>query len=346
MKDRESILVTGGAGYIGSHTILEILRDGSYDVVSADNFSNGDANTFRRIAEISGKEVKNYNVDLTRAADTRRIFSENPQITAVIHFAALKSVPESVEKPELYFSNNVGSLEVLLGEMRTAGVNKLIFSSSCSVYGNSPVQPVTEETPLQKAESPYGATKLKCEEILRTYSAAHPEMKTAALRYFNPAGAHASGKTGEIQKRNVTGLVPILCAVAAGERKEIYIHGTDYPTRDGTCIRDYVHITDIARAHVLAHAWLNSSKSSAGMHVFNLGSGNGTTVEEAVNAFQKVNHLTLNVVRGPRRPGDVAAIYSNGEKAKRELGWQPELSLGEMMRSAWEWEKKYRSLQS
>lgn len=343
MHKRECILVTGGAGYIGSHTILELLREGKFRVISADNFSNSDRFTFERIREISGVEVENFNINLTEEASVEKLFHENPEIKAVIHFAALKSVPESVEKPALYFSNNVGSLEVLLRVMRKAGVHDLIFSSSCSVYGNSAAQPVTENTPLEKAESPYGESKQKCEQLLESAAAEDPQLRTVALRYFNPVGAHPSGKIGEIQARFLTNLVPVLCAVASGERKELIVHGTDYPTRDGTCIRDYIHVCDIARAHILALSWLRKEEQGSGMHIFNLGSGTGTTVLEAISVFEKVNGLKLRHTLGGRRPGDVAAIYSRADKAERELGWKMKYSLEDMMRTAWSWEKHRRA---
>ncbi len=335
--------MTGGAGYIGSHTLLELIREGQFDVISADNFSNSEPGMLTRLADAAGQAVKNYNIDLTRKADTQKIFTENPGIVAVIHFAALKSVPESVEKPELYFKNNCGSLEVILECMQEAGVNCLIFSSSCSVYGNAQNQPVDENTVLEKAESPYGASKQEGERILAAFCASHPSFKAVALRYFNPVGADKGGKIGEVQKRYLTNLVPYMCSVASGERKELLIHGSDYPTRDGTCIRDYIHVSDIARAHLMSFRWINEKDRGAGMHIFNLGSGKGTTVQEAVDVFQKVNRLQLNYRKAERRAGDVAVIYSKAEKAGRELGWKPELSVEEMMRTAWEWEKKYRS---
>lgn len=343
MKGRDCILVTGGAGYIGSHTLLEILKDGRYDAISVDNFSNSDRGTFQRIREISGIEVVNFEVDLTRPEAVEEVFSRYPSIKAVIHFAALKSVPESVEKPDLYMRNNVGSLEVLLDAMHRHGVRDLIFSSSCSVYGNSPTQPVDEDTPLQKAESPYGESKQRCEALLNSWAVSHPGMRIVSLRYFNPVGAHPSGKIGEIQSRFLTNLVPILCAVAAGVKKELWVHGQDYPTRDGTCVRDYIHVCDVAKAHLLAMDWLRTKAAPGKNHVFNLGSGRGTTVLEAIHAFEKVNDLKLNYTPGPRRAGDVAEIYSKADKASGELGWTMEYSLEEMMRTAWNWEKKFRA---
>ena len=319
MHTKQTLLVTGGAGYIGSHTILEIISDGSFDVVSADNFSNSDRNTFNRIAKISGKEIRNYEVDLTNQKETERIFNENPGITGVIHFAALKSVPESVEQPGRYHQNNNGSLRVVLDCMENAGVRYLIFSSSCSVYGNSASQPVDENTPLEKAESPYGETKQEGERMIREAVLKKQHLHALALRYFNPVGAHVSAEIGEIQPRYLTNLVPFMCSVAAGVQNELLIHGNDYPTPDGTCIRDYVHVTDIARAHLMAFRWLSSSEREREMHIFNLGSGKGVSVQQAIDVFERVNHLKLKYRVGGRRPGDVAVIYSKAEKTQNIL---------------------------
>ncbi len=343
MSNKPTILVTGGAGYIGSHTILSLLEASLYHVISADNFSNSGPETFGRIEEVSRTSVKNYPVDLRDPEKTRRIFSENPGITAIIHFAAMKSVPESVEKPEFYRDNNNNSLAVILSCMKEFKVRDLIFSSSCSVYGNVTDQPVDENTPLNKAESPYGETKQECEEMCKQFCLNEKEFRIVALRYFNPVGAHPSGKIGEIQERFLTNLVPILCKVASGVRKEVVIHGADYPTRDGTCVRDYVHVCDIARAHVLAFEWLTNGNVKGSFNIFNLGFGNGITVKEAIDTFENANSLRLNKSTGSRRAGDVAVIYSKANKAKSVLGWEPRFSLDEMMRTAWIWEKHHTS---
>lgn len=337
MAESPTILVTGGAGYIGSHTILELIRKGGVNVISADNFSNSSTRTFERIKRICGVAVKNYNVDLTNSETSRIIFEEN-QIDAVIHFAAFKSVGESVEQPEKYWRNNIESLKTILSLQHEFGVSTHIFSSSCSVYGNIEVLPVTEEAKLPKAESPYGETKQASEVVLSEFCEQHPEIKGISLRYFNPVGADHTGLLGEDPVFGTQNLVPILNQVAIGKRPALTVHGNDYDTPDGTCLRDYLHVTDLAKAHILAIDYAGSL-TEKNYDVFNLGEGTGTSVKELLEAFEQVNELEVPHSYGPRRPGDASAIYADCTKAKEVLGWTPGLDLNEMMRSSWKWEK-------
>lgn len=340
MDKLDKILVTGGAGYIGSHTIIELLETRSYQVVSADNFSNPNTlkDSMERIRAITGKEVVNYNIDLCDLQATRKLFRENG-FSGVIHFAAFKSVPESVAEPEKYHRNNIGSLENVLSCLKEFGVSNFIFSSSCSVYGNLEKMPVSEQTPLGEALSPYARTKQLGEEVIRNFAKANPSVRSLSLRYFNPVGAHPSGKTGESNKIT-TNLVPVICNVASGKLKELVVHGTDYPTPDGSCVRDYVHVSDIASAHVMALEYLASGKGSGNYDVLNLGTGKGVSVIEAVKAFERTTGVKVNYRLGPRRAGDVAVIYSDNKRAFGQLGWKPRYTLEEMMSTAWRWQRE------
>ena len=333
------ILITGAAGYIGSHTIIEVLEKTNWEVLSADNFLRSSEKTFSRIKKITGKEVKNYNVDLCDLEKTRQLFSENKNIEGVIHFAALKSVPESVTHPDLYYHNNNESLKNILSCLKEFGIKNFIFSSSCSIYGNIEKLPVNEETPMQKAQSPYGHTKQMGEEMIVAFSKANPNIYSVALRYFNPAGAHISGLNVENPIGKPDNIVPSITQTAIGKQEQFNVFGNDYKTRDGTCIRDYVHVTDIANAHVLALKYLMNGKSKINYDVINLGTGNGVTVFEAVNAFEKVSSKKLNYKISPRRAGDVEAIYSDSSKAKKLLGWQTKFGIEDMMKSAWNWQQ-------
>ncbi len=335
----KKVLVTGGCGYIGSHTIVDLLDNG-FEVISVDNFSNSDPGVLDGIETITGKRVKNYAVDLCDKAETRRIFIENPDIKGVIHFAAFKAVGESVEKPILYYHNNLNSLLNILSCIEEFGVKNFIFSSSCSVYGNAKQLPVTEETPLQPAESPYARTKQIGEDIIRDFTMIHPFVNAISLRYFNPSGAHESALIGESPSNVANNLVPVITETAIGRRAETVIFGDDYPTRDGSCIRDYIHVMDLANAHTKALEYVIKSKNKDNYEIFNLGIGEGVTVLEAVNAFEKVNGLKFKHRVGPRRPGDVVAIYANNDKAKNLLGWSAKRSIEDIMRTAWEWEKR------
>lgn len=331
------ILVTGGCGYIGSHTIVDLLESG-YEVVSVDNLSNSDESALEGIAKITGVQVENRIIDLADRAPTIRLFHEE-QFTGVIHFAALKHVGESVHQPIQYFHNNLNSLLHVVEGMEATNCRNLIFSSSCSVYGNSNELPVTEETARQKAESPYARTKQMGEDILFDYCRVHPEFKTTLLRYFNPAGAHPSALIGEASSNPASNLVPVVTETAFGKRQEMMVFGDDYNTRDGSCIRDYIYIMDLARAHTLALDYLREDRQASNCEVFNLGTGNGVSVLEAIHAFEMVSEEKLNYRIGNRRIGDVVSIYANYDKAARELGWTPEHDIKDIMRTAWAWEQ-------
>ena len=333
------VLVTGGTGYIGSHTILEIIETTSWNVISADNHLRSSPKTLERIKTIANKTIVNYDVDLCDLAKTRNIFSRNPDISGVIHFAALKSVPESVANPELYYHNNNKSLENILACIKEFNINYFIFSSSCSVYGNISILPVNEKSLLQKAESPYAHTKQMGEEILKKFSDENSSIYSIALRYFNPVGAHISGLTGESPIGKPDNVVPAITQTAIGILPQFNVFGNNYNTRDGSCIRDYIHVTDIANAHVLALNYLINGKAKKNYDVINLGSGTGVTVLEAIKAFEKISGIQLNYKIAPRRSGDVEAIFSDSSKALKLLGWKPKYSIDDMMRTAWKWQQ-------
>lgn len=337
----KKILVTGGAGYIGSHTLVELLADGDYEVISLDNFSNSSSRSLERIKEITGKSVKNYVVDLCDAGALEKVLEEHPGIDGIIHFAAFKSVPESIEKPLLYYHNNISSLVNLLQAVRQYGIPHFIFSSSCSVYGNIEKLPVNEDMALY-AISPYGYTKQVGERIVQDFMQSYTAAKAVLLRYFNPAGAHISGKLGEMPLQRPTNLVPVITQTAIGKMKETVVFGDDYETRDGSCIRDYVHVSDIARAHIDAFTYLHKNKNAPPCSTFNLGTGSGVSVLEMIAAFEKVSGVKLNYRIGERRDGDVMAIYSDTSRSENILGWKPHYSLDDMMLSAWKWELKMK----
>jgi UDP-glucose 4-epimerase len=328
------ILVTGGCGYIGSHTIVDLIAHG-YEVVSADSLVRADAKQLDGVAQITGKSIKNYAIDLCDAAATRAIFEAEKNITAIIHFAALKSVGESVFEPTLYYKNNLTSLINILDCAAEFGVKQFIFSSSCSVYGNTRELPVTETTPLQKTESPYAHTKAIGEGIIEHFAKRYTAINFILLRYFNPAGAHPTGVIGESPLVEATNLVPVIIETALGKRPNLSVFGTDYTTRDGSCVRDYIHVMDLAAAHTKCLDYLIAEKNVANCEIFNVGIGQGVTVLEAINAFEKISGLTLNVVKTDRRLGDVEAIYADYALAKRRLGWIPQYTIEDIMRSAW-----------
>ncbi len=332
------ILVTGGCGYIGSHTIVDLI-DHQFEVVCADNLSNSKESILDGVKAITGKTVKNYLTDLCDPKATRQIFEENPDITGVIHFAALKEVGQSVFHPLLYFRNNLNSLLNILECMSDFGVKHCIFSSSCSVYGNVETLPATEAEPLKEPESPYARTKQMGEAIIRDFCVANTTFKATLLRYFNPAGAHESALIGESPANPASNLVPVITETAIGKRPETMVFGNDYPTRDGSCVRDYIHVMDLANAHTKALEYLLAGKNEQACEVFNLGSGEGVTVLETIAAFETATGLKLNYRIGPRRPGDVVAIYANYEKAARRLGWKPTRDMETIMRTAWAWEQ-------
>jgi len=335
------ILVTGGCGYIGSHTIVDLIENG-YDVVCVDNNSRSNAIMLERVEKITGQKIKNYKVDLCNFDDTFAIFQENTDIKGIIHFAAYKSVNESVENPLLYFENNLYSLINLLKCVQEFEIPWFVFSSSCTVYGSPEESPVTEKTPLKPAESPYGATKQMGEQIVNEFSKSSGT-KCILLRYFNPVGAHSSTIIGEMPVGKPQNLFPAITQTAIGKIPKMIVYGNDYPTRDGSCIRDFVHVCDIASAHTLAVDYVAEGKNKSYCEVFNLGTGNGVTVLEAINAFEKVSGEKLNYEIGPRRPGDIMAIYANNDLAKNALGWQPKYGLDEMVATAWKWEQRLKA---
>lgn len=338
MPSKRTILVTGGAGYIGSHAIIELLETTEFNIVSIDNFSNSSAKTFDRIERITGKRIYNHKIDICNKALLEKIFEDNKTIIGIIHFAAFKAVGESVENPQKYYYNNINSLLNILDCSVKFGIRNFIFSSSCSVYGNIRELPVKENTLLGKAESPYAYTKQIGEEILKDYARANDQLQTIALRYFNPVGAHISGLIGESAINKPNNLVPIITGTAISKIPQMTVYGNDYLTRDGTCIRDYIHVTDIATAHIKALQFLIDNKNSSNFSIFNLGTGKGVSVLEAIAAFEKVSGKKLNYVIGPKREGDVGAIYSDNSFTEKTLNWSPKFNLEEMMSSAWKWE--------
>ncbi len=331
------ILVTGGTGYIGSHTLVDLIESG-FEVISIDNYINSDAKPLESIKEITGKEVKNYVVDLCDEEALHDVFKENTDISGIIHFAALKSVGDSVADPVLYFRNNVVGLINLIECTLKYKIENFIFSSSCTVYGNTETLPVTESTPEQEAESPYGRTKQIGEKMLKD-AFNNSQTKCIALRYFNPAGAHKSNKLGESPVNKALNLVPVVTETAIGKRDNMTVFGNDYDTRDGSCIRDYIHVMDLADAHTKAIKFLLDKKQSENFDTYNLGIGNGVSVLEAINAFEKVSGQKLNYTLGKRREGDVIAIYADYNKAKSNLNWTPQYGIEDIMDTAWRWEQ-------
>lgn len=335
-----TIIVTGGAGYIGSHTIIELINQTDYNIISLDNFSNSTHDAFDRIKALTGKSIKNYNVDLCNKEALDLALSHQHDILGIIHFAAFKSVPESVADPLLYYHNNIESLINILKIADEKKVPHFIFSSSCSVYGNVEKLPVTENTPLPKAESPYAHTKQIGEDIVNAFVHTHPHISAVNLRYFNPVGAHPSALIGEQPLGPPTSLVPIITRTAAGLISKLMVHGGDYDTRDGSCIRDYIHVSDIADAHLKALDFSINGHRQGKASLFNLGTGDGVSVLEAIKSFEKVSKTKLNYEIGPRREGDVEAIYADNSLAKKELGWTPKYSIDDMMLSAWKWQQQ------
>jgi UDP-glucose 4-epimerase len=338
------ILVTGGCGYIGSHTIVDLIANG-FDVISIDNHARSSNYAIAAIEKITGTRIKNYEVDLKNFDDTLAVFQENPDIAGIIHFAAYKAVGESVQEPLFYYENNIGSLVNILKCVQEFDIPHFVFSSSCTVYGNPDVSPVTENSEVKKAESPYGATKQMGEEILQNISAAGGA-NVILLRYFNPVGAHPSALIGELPIGRPQNLVPAITQTAIGKLPKMMVYGNDYSTRDGSCIRDYIHVCDIASAHTLALQYLLAEKNTEACEVFNLGTGNGISVLEAITTFEAVSGTTLNYEIGPRRAGDIVAIYANNEKAINKLGWKINYSIDDMMRTAWAWEKEVQLKES
>ncbi len=332
------IIVTGGAGYIGSHTVVELLSSGFTPII-IDNFSNAEHRVLDRLETITGQKVKLYDGDCTDTAFMEEVFNSEPEIEGIIHFAAYKAVGESVEKPLDYYRNNVGSLLVLLDLMQKNNIANFVFSSSCTVYGQPDKLPVTETTPKKPAESPYGNTKQICEEIIEDFVNSVEKFNAVSLRYFNPIGAHPSSLIGELPIGVPNNLVPFVTQTAAGLREKLTIFGDDYATSDGTCVRDYIHVVDLAKAHVKAIQYIQNSTADKLNELFNLGTGNGNSVLEVVKTFEEVAGETLNYEIGPRRSGDVEQVFANVDKSNSVLGWRAELDLKTALRDAWNWQK-------
>lgn len=330
------ILVTGGLGYIGSHTVVA-LQNAGYEVVIIDDLSNTEIGVLDRITSITGIKPSYFEIDLKDQEKVNEFFKSN-KIDGIINFAAHKAVGESVEKPLMYYRNNLLGLINLLDAMKDFDTDNIIFSSSCTVYGQADKMPIDEQTPLKKPESPYGKTKQMGEEILEDFSSAF-DKNVICLRYFNPVGAHPTAKIGELPKGIPNNLIPYVTQTAAGIRQALSVWGDDYPTRDGTAIRDYIDVNDLADAHVKAVTRLIEKKNQTKLEFFNLGTGTGSTVLEVVHAFEDANHLKLNYEIKDRRAGDIIEAYANNSLAEKELGWKPETTLAESMRTAWEWQK-------
>lgn len=329
-----SVLVSGGAGYIGSHTCIELIQAG-HDIIVADNLSNSCEESVRRVEQITGKKIPFIKAELCNPAETEQIFADHPDIDAVIHFAGLKAVGESVAKPLEYYTNNLVSTLVILNVMREHGVKNFVFSSSATVYGDPASVPIDESFPTGGTTNPYGTTKLFLERVLIDYCAADPTLNVALLRYFNPIGAHESGLIGEDPNGIPNNLVPYIAQVAVGKLEKLHVYGDDYPTPDGTGVRDYIHVVDLAKGHVAALKKLNQN---CGLFVCNLGTGNGYSVLDVLHAYEKACGKTLPYVVDPRRPGDVAACYADPKKAYEEMGWKAELGIEEMCASSYKWQ--------
>ena len=337
---KQCVLVAGGAGYIGSHTTVELIAAG-YDVVIADNLSNSEMRAVEGVRKITGIEVPFVQVDCCDREAFRKVF-EQYDFDSAIHFAASKAVGESVEKPMLYYRNNLTSLMNLIDLMHEFGRHNIVFSSSCTVYGEPDKQPVTEQTPRKPATSPYGNTKQMSEDILRDSMKAFAGMKGIALRYFNPIGAHPSALIGELPRGVPQNLVPYVTQTAAGIRECLSVFGDDYPTPDGSCIRDYIDVTDLAKAHVAAIGRMVNGKSKSEYEVFNIGTGRGVSVLELVKGFERVNGVKPNYRIAPRRAGDIIAIWADPTLANTELGWKAERPLDETLASAWKWQQSLK----
>jgi UDP-glucose 4-epimerase len=335
------ILVTGGLGFIGSHTVVELQNEG-FEVVIIDNLSNSSETVLDGIVAITGKKPVFENLDVREKTSVQNFFKKHNDVSGVIHFAASKAVGESVENPLLYYENNINSLVYLLQELQNKPNSNIIFSSSCTVYGQAEEMPITENAPIQVALSPYGNTKQIGEEIIRDVAKVS-NIKAILLRYFNPIGAHPSAEIGELPLGVPQNLVPFITQTGLGLRKELSVYGNDYATPDGTAVRDYIHVVDLAKAHVIALQRLLKNKNLSPVETFNLGTGTGSSVLEVIQAFEKVSGQKLPYKIVDRREGDITSAYANTDKANNVLGWKAESSLEEAMASAWKWEQKIRS---
>ena len=338
----QKVLVTGGLGYIGSHTVVE-LQNAGFEVVIIDNLSNSSLEVLDGIIEITGKTPLFEKIDLRQKSEVIQFFEKHQDISGIIHFAASKAVGESVENPLLYYENNLSTLIYLLQACNNYTIKNFIFSSSCTVYGEPDKLPIDESAPIKKATSPYGNTKQISEEILND-SCKVSNLKSIALRYFNPIGAHDSSKIGELPLGIPQNLVPFITQTAAGLRDQLSVFGDDYPTEDGSCIRDYIHVVDLAKAHVVALERLLKNRNSNQFETFNIGTGKGSSVLEVVNAFEKVTQQKLNYKIVDRREGDVISVYADTKKANEVLGWKAENSMEDSLLSSWNWEKKVRNI--
>lgn len=340
MNNSKKILLTGGAGYIGSHTAVELIQQ-NFEIVIVDDLSRSEARIIEGIENITNQRVNFYKGDCNDSLFLDNVFKKE-SIDSLIHFAAYKSVNESVDEPLLYYQNNLGSMINLLSAMKKHQMNKFIFSSSCTVYGQPDAMPVDENAPFKKAESPYGATKQMCERILEDTVNSNSNLKVISLRYFNPVGAHPSSLIGELPIGAPTNLVPYITQTAAGVREKLTVFGDDYDTADGSCVRDFIDVDDLAKAHV--QAIKSIEKISGRYETFNLGTGRGETVLQIVKKFEEVTGVKLNYQIGARRAGDIEKIFANPAKAKEILGWQTKKSIGDSLLNAWNWEKKVRNI--
>ncbi|WP_396590687.1 UDP-glucose 4-epimerase GalE [Allomuricauda sp. R78024] len=336
------VLVTGGLGFIGSHTVVELQNEG-FEVVIIDNLSNSSEDVLVGIETITGKKPIFEKMDLRNKPDVQQFFAKHNNIDGVIHFAASKAVGESVENPLLYYENNLGVLVYMLQELTKQDKSNFIFSSSCTVYGQADKLPITEDAPVKPAESPYGNTKQVGEEIIKDTCNVNPQLAAIALRYFNPIGAHPTVEIGELPIGVPQNLLPYITQTGIGLREQLSVFGDDYPTEDGTCIRDYIHVVDVAKAHVVALKRLLDQKNEGNYEVFNLGTGKGSSVLEVIHSFEKVSGKNLNYKVVDRRPGDVIQAYADTKKANQVLGWKAQSTLDDSMKSAWDWELKLRS---
>lgn len=333
----KKVIVTGGAGFIGSHTIVELINSG-YSPIIVDNLNNSYEFVISQLESLTGVKIPFYKIDCL-GNSFRDVFLKDGEIDGVIHFAAHKAVGESVDFPLKYYKNNIGSLVHVLELCKEFSIKKLVFSSSCTVYGTVDQLPATEKTPVTKAFSPYGNTKKVCEEVLSDFNVSNKNTGIVSLRYFNPVGAHSSAKIGELPIGKPNNLIPFLTQTAVGEREQLTVFGDTYNTPDGSCIRDYIHVVDLAKAHVLSLDYLTKEENQSKVETFNIGTGKGNSVLEVVNTFEKVNNISVNYKIGPKRSGDVESIYGDVSKAKKDLGWQAELTLEDCLRDAWNWQK-------